>query len=143
MFPANAKGPFRLRMTAKLDVPADGDYRFYAKIDEANRVKVYLARREIISPANRARHLSVAQPGMKTHRIDFSRPVSLKKGLTDLTVIYEGDEVRKIHNTHMVRISGLHHAGIQLFWSSDCHLTERVPATALFRREVRGAGGAP
>ena len=145
VFGQNAKGPFRLRVRATLDVPADGEYRFYVKTDVANRARVTLSapRREVISPANDAKLLYVMQPGMQTHRIDFSRPVRLKKGLTDLTVVYDGDEVRKIHNTHMVRISGIHHAGIQLFWSSNRHLTELIPATRLFHREVKTNRGTP
>ncbi|MBC8230675.1 hypothetical protein H8E77_14090 [bacterium] len=69
---------------------------------------------------------------MATHRIDFSDHIPLKKGLVELLIVYSGEEVRKIHNEHIVRISGTHKAGIQLFWSSDHHLMELVPAANLF-----------
>ena len=137
IFPPGAKGPFRLRMTAKLYVPADGDYRFYVKNDAENRATVTVetaggVRKEIISPRNDGKLQYVAQVGMRTHRIDFSEPVRLTKGLRELVIVYTGDEVRKIHNEHMVRISGVQNAGIQLFWSSDRHPTELVPAANLF-----------
>ncbi len=56
----------------------------------------------------------------------------MKKGLAKLAIVYSGEEARKIHNEHMVRISGVQKTGIQLFWSSDRHLMELVPAQNLF-----------
>ena len=96
IFPADARGPFRLRITAKLYIPADGEYCLYAKTEAPNRAKVFIE-----TPAR-------------------------------LTILYDGSEVGKLHNKHMVRISGLQKAGIQLFWSCDRHLTELVPAANLF-----------
>ena len=137
IFPPNARGPFRLRITAKLYVPADGDYRFYVKTDAVNRATVTVetaggVQKEIISPANDRKLQYVEQVGMRTHRIDFSESVRLRKGLRELVIVYTGDEVRRIHNKHMVRISGVQKAGIQLFWSSDKQLTELIPAANLF-----------
>ena len=137
VFPPNAKGPFLLRITGKLYVPADGEYRFYLKSDAPNQAGLSIAtasggKKQIISRRDEKKLQYVMQVGMPTHRIDFSEPVSLKKGLTDFVVDYRGNEVLKNHNEHMVRISGLQKAGIQLFWSSDRHLTELVPAENLF-----------
>ncbi len=75
------------------------------------------------------------QAGMPTHRIDFSRPIPMKKGMTKLAVVYAGDEVRNIRKggyDHIAAISGIQKVGIQLFWSSDRHLRELVPARNLF-----------
>lgn len=137
IFPAYAQGPFRLQITTKLYIPIDGNYRFYVKTDAPNRAKVYIRslqgeEREIISPNNDEKLQYAAQVGMATHRIDFSDHIPLKKGLVELLIVYSGEEVRKIHNEHIVRISGTHKAGIQLFWSSDHHLMELVPAANLF-----------
>jgi len=136
IFPEDAKGPFRLKITAKIYIPADGDYRFYAKTDAPNRATVFIEtpqgeQMEIISQRNDDELQYVAQVGMATHRIDFSRHIPLKKGVVKLLIGYSGDEVRKIHNEHMVRISGTQKAGIQLLWSSDKHLMELVPAANL------------
>ena len=137
IFPDNAKGPFQLHITANLYVPADGNYRFYVKTEVTNRATLSITRRdgkgeEIISPRNEDKLQYIMQSGIGTHRIDFSEPVALKKGLAKLTIVYSGEEVRKIHNEHIVRISGIQKAGIQLFWSSDNHLMELVPAANLF-----------
>jgi hypothetical protein len=137
IFPDNAQGPFRLQITAKLYIPADGSYRFYVKTEVTNRATLSITGRdgkeeEIISPRNEDKLQYIMQSGMGTHRIDFSEPVALKKGLAKLTIVYSGEEVRKIHNEHIVRISGIQKAGIQLFWSSDNHLMELVPAANLF-----------
>jgi hypothetical protein len=137
IFPEDAKGPFRLQITAKLYIPADGNYRFYVKTDAPNRAVVTIGtpegqEREIISPQNDEKLQYVLQVGMQTHRIDFSEAMPLKKGLVKLGIIYSGKEARKIHDEHMVRISGVQKAGIQLYWSSDHHLTEFIPAANLF-----------
>ena len=140
IFPADAKGPFRLRITANLYIPADGNYRFYVKTVIPNRAKVSIEtpggkEKEIISPRNDEMLQYVMQAGMPTHRIDFSEPIPLRKGLVKLAVIYTGDEVRNIRKggyDHIVAISGIQKVGIQLFWSSDEHLTELVPAANLF-----------
>jgi hypothetical protein len=137
IFPEDAEGPFRLQITTKLYVPADGNYRFYVKTDVPNRAIVTIGtpqggKKEIISPGSDEKLQYVLQAGMGTHRIDFSESIPLRKGLVKLVVVYSGEEVRKIHNEHMVRISGVQKAGIQLFWSSDRHLMELVPAENLF-----------
>ena len=137
IFPADAQGPFRLRITGKLSVPADGRYRFYVKTEVPHRAVMSIKAApgvptELISPRNDRELQYVLQVGMPTHRIDFSEPVPLKKGVARFAILYTGNEVRKTHNEHMVRISGVQKAGIQLFWSSDRHLTELVPARALF-----------
>jgi len=137
IFPEDAKGPFQLKITAKINIPADGSYRFYAKTDAPNRTTVSIEtaqgqQMEIISPRNDDKLQYIAQVGMATHRIDFSNHIPLKKGTVELLIDYSGDEVRKIHNEHMVRISGIQKAGIQLLWSSDRHLMELVPARNLF-----------
>jgi hypothetical protein len=139
IFPADATGPFRLRITGTLLVPSDGNYRFYAKTDPPNRAALFLTtsdgrKREVISPQNDKNLQSVSQVGMGTHRIDFSRPVRLARGQVDFTILYDGGEVRNLHHEHMVRISGVQKAGIQLFWSSEKHLTELVPARLLFHK---------
>ena len=105
-----------------------------------NRAKVSIEtpggkEKEIISPRNDEMLQYVMQTGMPTHRIDFSEPIPLKKGLVRLAVIYIGDEVRNVREggyDHIVAISGIQKVGIQLFWSSDEHLTELVPAANLF-----------
>ena len=75
------------------------------------------------------------QPAMPTHRIDFSTPIALKQGFADLEIVYQGDEVRNIRqgDDHIVRTSGIQMDGIKLFWSSDRHLIELVPADLLFQ----------
>jgi len=60
--------------------------------------------------------------------------MSLKKGLSKLKILYTGIEVRDIRPgryDHIVAISGVQKVGIQLFWNSDKHLTELVPAANL------------
>jgi len=140
IFPKDAKGPFRLRIAATLYIPVDGNYRFYVKTVIPNRATVSIdtpgaERMDIISPRNDEKLQYVMQAGMPTHRIDFSTPIELKKGLVGLAVDYSGDEVRNIRPgryDHIVAISGVQKVGIQLFWSSDRHLTELVPAANLF-----------
>ena len=145
IFPETARGPFQLQITANLYVPADGNYRFYVKTEVTNRATLSITRRdgkeeEIISPRNEDKLQYIMQSGMGTHRIDFSEPVALKRGLAKLAIVYSGEEVRKIHDEHIVRISGIQKAGIQLFWSSDNHLMELVPAANLFHDQARGQG---
>ena len=137
IFPEDAQGPFILKVTTKLYIPADGDYRFYVKGEVTNRVMLAINtlqddEKEIISPDSDEELRYVIQAGMGTHRIDFSDLVPLKKGLVELAIVYNGEEVRKIHNEHMANISGVQKAGIQLFWSSDRHLMELIPADNLF-----------
>jgi len=137
VFPADAQGPFLLKITGKLYVPADGQYRFYAKVDAPHRASVSVETAPgqmtpVISPRNEKALQFVEQIGMPTHRIDFSQPVLLKKGLVALAIEYAGQEVRKTHDEHIVRISGVQHAGVQLYWSSDQFLTELVPEQNLF-----------
>ena len=152
VFPPDATGPFRLRITSRLYIPHDGDYRFYAKTVVPSRATVSIrpatgTRREIISPRNDKMLQYVTQPAMPTHRIDFSRPITLKKGLVDLEIIYSGKEVRNIgedgnrDHEHIVRTSGIQMDGIKLFWSSDKHLKELVPADHLFHVQKRSMEG--
>jgi len=146
VFPADATGPFYLKIRGRLLVPHDGNYRFYAKTVVESRATVLISdargsRREIISPRNDDNLQYVMQPAMPTHRIDFSMPVALKEGLADLEIVYSGDEVRNIRqgDDHIVRTSGMQKDGIKLFWSSDKHLTELVPAEHLFHSaEAKG-----
>ena len=142
VFPVDATGPFLLRIKSKLYVPHDGNYRFYAKTVVESRATVSIrdadgSWEEIISPDNDSKLQYVMQPAMPTHRIDFSMPVALKKGLTDLEILYSGDEVRNVRqgDDHIVRTSGIQMDGIKLFWSSDKHLIELVPAANLFHME--------
>lgn len=135
IFPPDAEGPFLLRITARLYVPADGSYRLYAKTLVESRARVFIKKREIISPRNDAKLQYVMQAGMPTHRIDLSSPMALKQGLVELVILYSGKEVRNIREgryDHIVAMSGVQRAGIQLFWSSDNHSTELVPADHLF-----------
>lgn len=139
VFPADATGPFLLRIKSRLYVPHDGNYRFYAKTVVESRATVSIrdadgSWKEIISPDNDSKLQYVMQPAMPTHRIDFSVPIALKKGLTDLEILYSGDEVRNVRqgDDHIVRTSGVQMDGVKLFWSSDKHLTELVPADHLF-----------
>lgn len=139
VFPADATGPFYLRIRGKLLVPHDGNYRFYAKTVVESRATVSIrdtggSSLEIISPRYDDNLQYVMQPAMPTHRIDFSMPVALKEGLADLEIVYSGDEVRNMRqgDDHIVRTSGIQKDGIKLFWSSDKHFTELVPAEHLF-----------
>ncbi len=139
-FPADATGPFYLRVSGRLFVPHDGNYRFYAKTVVESRATVSIrdaggSRSEIISPRNDSKLQYVMQPAMPTHRIDFSTPIALKQGFADLEIVYQGDEVRNIRqgDDHIVRTSGIQMDGIKLFWSSDRHLIELVPADLLFQ----------
>jgi hypothetical protein len=141
VFPADATGPFLLRIKGRLYVPHDGNYRFYARTVVESRATVSIrdtdgSWEEIISPDNDSKLQYVMQPAMPTHRIDFSTPIALKKGLADLEIIYSGDEVRNVRqgDDHIVRTSGVQMDGIKLFWSSDRHLTELVPADHLFHK---------
>ncbi len=144
IFPAEAEGPFLLRITSKLYIPADGKYRFYVKTIIPNQATLSIEapdnqKRDIISPRNEENLQYVMQAGMSTHRIDFSEPIPLKKGLVKLLVDYRGNEVRNIRKEgydHIVAISGVQKVGIQLFWSSDNHLMELVPAANLFHSSV-------
>lgn len=141
VFPADATGPFLLRIKGRLYVPHDGNYRFYAKTVVESRATVSIrdadgSWEEIISPGNDSKLQYVMQPAMPTHRIDFSTPIALKKGLADLEIIYSGDEVRNVRqgDDHIVRTSGVQMDGIKFFWSSGKHLTELVPADHLFHK---------
>ena len=139
VFPADATGPFYLRIGGRLFVPHDGNYRFYAKTVVESRATVSIrdaggSGGEIISPGNDSKLQYVTQPAMPTHRIDFSTPIALKRGFADLKIVYQGDEVRNIRqgDDHIVRTSGIQMDGIKLFWSSGRHLIELVPADHLF-----------
>lgn len=139
VFPADATGPFLLKTRARLYVPHDGNYRFYAKTVIESRATVSIREadgnwKEIISPENDSKLQYVMQPAMPTHRIDFSIPIALKEGFTDLKILYSGDEVRNVRqgDDHIVRTSGIQMDGIKLFWSSDKNLIELVPAANLF-----------
>jgi len=144
IFPADAEGPFRLRIMAKLYIPVDGNYRFYVKTVIPNRAKLSIEmpggeKKDIISPNNDKNLQYVMQAGMPTHRNDFSEPTPLKRGLAKLALVYTGNEVRNIRKggyDHIVAISGVQKVGIQLFWSSDNHLMELVPAANLFHSRV-------
>lgn len=136
-FPEDASGPFHLRITSYLYIPEDGNYRFYAKTDAPNRAIAVIGpldgkTNQIISPQNEDNLQYVMQTGMATHRIDYSDHIPIKKGLIKLQINYSGDEAWKIHNENIVRISGVHRAGIQLFWSSDSRIMELIPSTNLF-----------
>jgi hypothetical protein len=140
VFPTDATGPFYLRIGGRLFVPHDGNYRFYAKTVVESRATVSIRDAEgsrivIISPDNDSELQYVVQPAMPTHRIDFSTPIALKQGFADLEIVYQGDEVRNVRqgDDHIERTSGIQMDGIKLFWSSDQHLIELVPADHLFR----------
>jgi len=133
LFPANAGGQFLARFTGKLWIRRDGEYRFYVKTEGDNRaiLKLTPASGEattIISPKNDKLLLYADQRdwgGGTLFRIDFSAPLALKLGLADLQIEYKGGQVRSRIGT----------AGIRLYWSSDAHVMERVPASALFHEE--------
>jgi len=142
VFPADATGPFHLRISGRLLVPHDGNYRFYAKTVVVSRATVSIrdaegSRTTIISPRNDSKLQYVMQAGMPTHRIDFSTPIALEQGFADLEIVYQGDEVRNIRqgDDHIARTSGIQMDGIKLFWSSGRHLIELVPAEHLFRAQ--------
>jgi len=138
VIPPNANGPFRLLIKAKLYIPVDGNYRFYVKTHPLYRAKIYIEthqdrKKEIISPQN-DKNLQYAKHGGE-HRIDVSSPIALKKGLRELVIDYRGDNIRKIFNKwnkELEKYPVTRHVGIQLFWSSDHHPTELVPAANLF-----------
>ena len=62
--------------------------------------------------------------GKSISRIDFSAKLELKKGLMDLEIDYKGSKVRNKHGK----------VGIRLYWSSDDHVMELVPARMLFHK---------
>ena len=140
VIPPDAKGPFRLRIKAKakLYIPVDGHYRFYVKTHPSYRTKVYIetyqdGTREIISPEN-DKEFQYAKHGGE-HRLDFSRPIALKQGLRELVIDYRGDNIARAFNKWQKELENYpvtRHVGIQLFWSSDHHFTELVPAENLF-----------
>jgi len=133
LFPANAGGQFLARFTGRIRIPKDGEYRFYVKTEGDNRATVRLTPADgeattIISPKNDKLLLYADQRdwgGGTLFRIDFSAPLTLEQGIADLQIEYKGGQVRSRIGT----------AGIRLYWSSDAHVMERVPASALFHEE--------
>ena len=130
IFPANAKGQFQLKFNGKIYLPKDGTYQFYVKTQGDNRATVRLTdpsgeSETIISPTN-DRELMYADQldwnGGTIYRIDFSAQLELKKGLMDIEINYKGGKVRNNYGT----------VGIRLYWSSEDHLMELVPASVLF-----------
>ena len=138
VIPPDAKGPFRLLVRAKLYIPADGNYRFYVKTHPQYRAKVYMEtnqdrKDEIISPEYDSK-LQYAKHG-GAHRIDFSAPVALRRGLRELVIDYSGNNIEHVFDKWQKELENYavtRHVGIQLFWSSDTHLTELVPSDHLF-----------
>jgi hypothetical protein len=138
VIPPGAKGPFRLLIRAKIYIPVDGNYRFYVKTHPQCRAKVYIEtyqgrEDEIVSPKNDSKFQYAKHGG--AHRIDFSSPVALKQGLRELVIDYSGDNIEYVYKEWQKELENYaitRHVGIQLFWSSDTHLTELVSADHLF-----------
>jgi len=132
IFPANAKGQFLLKFKGKIYLPKDGRYRFYVKTEGNNRATVRLTGTSeephtIISPKNDREFMYADQcdwNGGVISRVDISAQLELKKGLMDLEIDYKGNQVRTKHGK----------AGIRLYWSSDEHVMELVPASVLFHK---------
>jgi len=131
IFPPDARGQFLLKLAGKLSIPRDDRYRFYAKTDGGTRITLRLRPEGaeplpiIASPQNDKELLYADQAnwgGGTICRIDFSKPVELKKGLVDLDIDYRGGQV---HNPYGK-------AGLRLYWSSDSHVMEIVPPAAFF-----------
>lgn len=130
VFPANTGGQFLLRFTGKLHIPTDGQYRLYIKTESGNRATVRVSDgtgklATIISPQNDAELLYADQcdwGGGTVHRIDFSGPLNLGRGLKDIEIEYKGGQA----TTKFGKV------GIRLYWSSDQHVLEIVPAWALY-----------
>jgi hypothetical protein len=143
VIPPDAKGPFRLLVRAKLYIPADGNYRFYVKTPPQYRAKVYIEKDraikdEIVSPKYDS-ELQYAKHG-GAHRIDFSATVLLQQGLKKLVIDYSGNNIQHEFNEwqkELEKYAVTRHVGIQLFWSSDTHLTELVSAEHLFHIEEK------
>ena len=126
IFPPDASGQFLLKFRGKLRIPREGRYRLYVKTDGANRATARLGGNVVISPRNDPRLLYADQRdwgGATLFRVDFTEPLDLKKGLADLEIDYAGSEVRNKFGQ----------AGIRMYWSSDEHAMEIVPASAFFR----------
>lgn len=132
LLPANAAGQFMLRFTGQIYIPDDGQYRFYVRTESGNRATMHLGvpggpLQTVISPKNDKQLLYADQRGWKgdvLHRIDFCTPLDLKKGLMEVEILYKGANVRTKYGT----------AGLKLYWSSDQHVMELVPAAALFHK---------
>ncbi len=127
--PPSADGPFTLHISGKLQVPRDGSYRFYIKTPPGARATVRVGGAEglarVVSPEDDKNLLYAEQRdwgGGALYRIDFSEPVALRQGLTDLEIDCQGDNTR----------GRFGRASLQLFWSSDAHVMELVPASALW-----------
>lgn len=132
IFPVDVEGQFLLRFKGMIYLPGDGRYRFYVKAEGNNRatVRLIVPSREpvtIISPKNDRELLYADQcnwNGGSMSRVDFSTQLDLKKGMIGLEIDYKGGQVRSEQGT----------AGIRLYWSSDDHVMELVPASALFHK---------
>jgi len=130
IFPASVRGEFLLKFKGKIYLPRDGQYRFYVKTEGNNRATVRLLGPSgeldtIISPKNDRKFMYADQcdwSGGSISRIDFSAQLELKKGLMDFEIDYKGSQVRNKYGK----------AGIRLYWSSDDHVMELVPASVLF-----------
>jgi len=130
VFPANAGGQFMLKLTGKIYVPREGQYRFYVKTESGNRATIRLSGDSgrlstIISPKNDAELMYADQcswGGSTVHRVDFSRPLGLSKGMKDIEIEYRGGQA----NTKFGKV------GLRLYWSSDQYVMEIVPAWAFY-----------
>ena len=128
--PANASGQFLLRLRGTIHIPRHGQYRFYLKTEGDNRATMRLTPpagepTAIISPKNDRLLLYADQRGWggeTLFRIDFSAPLDLKTGLADFQIEYKGAQVQTRAGK----------AGLRLYWSSDAHVMELVPARVLF-----------
>jgi hypothetical protein len=124
--PANAAGQFLVSFRGKLNIPEEGQYRFYIKTDSTNRATMRLgAAGAIISPRNDRQLLYSIQSDPKGEvltRVDFSVPVELKKGVVDVEIDYKGVEAKGQYGT----------PGLRLYWSSERRVMEPVPAGAYF-----------
>jgi len=132
IFPANATGQFLLKFRGRIAIAKDGRHRFYVRTEAGNRATVRLADASgrlatIISPRNDKKLLYADQAnwgGGTIHRIDFSMPLDLKEGMADIEIDYQGDKAHSQYGK----------AGIRLYWSSDRHVMELVPARVLFHK---------
>jgi hypothetical protein len=130
IIPDGATGQFLVRLRGKVYLFRDGQYRFYVKTDGDNRAVVRITPPAgeavtIISPKNDKQLLYADQRGWNGEtlfRIDFSPPLNVKKGLHDVEIDYKGGQVKTPTGK----------AGLRLYWSSDAHVMEPVPAEVLF-----------
>ena len=125
VFPPNATGQFLVKWRGKLQVPADGNYRFYIKTSGENRAIVRISQETVISPKSDRQLMYSLQRNYKggtISRVDFSSTTALKQGLVDIEIDFRGGEVREQFGT----------ASMRLMWSGDDFVMTPVPAGALF-----------